>query len=87
MSEWVDGNDIAGTAGELFAVDLTGARGRCVACGQESMVGQARVYNRAPGLVVRCPSCEAVLMRLVRSPDRAWLDVRGLAYLEFALPA
>lgn len=86
MSEWVDGNDIAGTARELFAVDLTGARGRCVACGRESMVGQARVYNRAPGLVVRCPGCESVLMRLVRSPDRAWLDLRGLAYLEFALP-
>jgi hypothetical protein len=27
-----------------------------------------------------------VLMRLVRAPGRAWLDLRGLSYLELALP-
>jgi hypothetical protein len=84
--DWVDGNDIAGPARELFAVDLTAARGQCANCGREEMVAQAHVYNRAPGLVVRCAGCESVLMRLVRGPDRAWLDLRGLAYLEIALP-
>jgi hypothetical protein len=87
VMEWVDGNDIAGAARELFAVDLTTARGRCAHCGREAMVAEAHVYNRAPGLVVRCSGCGAVLMRLVRAPDRAWLDLRGLAYLEVALPS
>jgi hypothetical protein len=27
-----------------------------------------------------------VLLRLVRGPGRAWLDLRGVTYLEFALP-
>lgn len=85
--DWVDGNDIAGAAQELFALDLTMARGRCAACGREAMVAEARVFNRAPGLVARCAGCESVLMRLVRSPDRAWLDLRGLEYLQFAMPA
>jgi hypothetical protein len=84
--DWVDGNDIAGPARELFAVDLTAARGKCANCGREQMVGQTHVYNRAPGLVVRCFGCESVLMRLVRGPDRAWLDLRGLTHLEIALP-
>jgi Family of unknown function (DUF6510) len=84
---WVDGNDLAGAAGELFAIDLTMARGQCATCGRQSMVAQAHVYNRAPGLVARCPGCEAVLMRLVRAPDRAWLDMRGLTYLEIPVAA
>jgi len=86
VAEWVDGNDIAGAARELFAVDLTAARGRCVNCGREAMMAEAHVYQRAPGIVARCSGCDSVLLRLVRSPDRAWLDLRGLSYLEFPIP-
>jgi uncharacterized protein DUF6510 len=84
--EFVDGNDMAGTVRELFATDLTVARGQCVNCGRMGMLAEAHVYNRAPGLVARCPSCEAVLMRLVRAPGRAWLDMRGISALEFSMP-
>lgn len=87
VAEWVDGNDIAGPARELFAVDLTAARGRCVTCGREAMVAEAHVYSRAPGIVARCAGCGSVLLRLVRAPDRAWLDLRGLSYLEIPIPA
>ena len=83
---FVDGNEMAGPLRELFAVDVTMARGRCVGCGLMSEVAVTRVYDRAPGLVARCPGCEAVLMRVVRGPDRAWLDLRGLSVLEFSLP-
>ena len=34
------------------------------------MIAEARVYEHAAGLVARCPGCDAVLMRLVRAPDR-----------------
>jgi hypothetical protein len=87
VAEWVDGNDLAGAAREVFAVDLTAARGRCVNCGREAMVAEAHVYHRAPGIVARCAGCDSVLLRLVRAPDRAWLDLRGLAYLEIPVPA
>jgi hypothetical protein len=84
--EWVDGNDLAGAARELFSVDMTVARGQCAGCGRTGMIAEAHVFNRAPGLVVRCPQCDSMLFRLVRGPGRAWLDMRGLTYLEVSLP-
>jgi hypothetical protein len=33
-------------------------------------------------MVARCPSCDSVVLRLVRAPDRAWLDLRGVVALE-----
>jgi hypothetical protein len=83
---YVDGNQMAGTLRELFAMDVTMAHGQCVSCGRRGMVAEAKVYDHAPGLVARCPSCDSVLMRVVRSPDRAWLDMRGLTCLQFNMP-
>ena len=82
---FVDGNELAGAFRELFSVDITVARGQCAGCGREGAVAEARVYDHAPGMVARCPGCEEILLRFVRAPDRAWLDVRGLTYLQFAL--
>jgi hypothetical protein len=36
----------------------------------------------APGVVLRCPRCEAVLMRIVQAESRCWLDVQGVRSLE-----
>ena len=43
------------------------------------------VYADGPGSVARCPGCDAVVLRLVRGPDRAWLDLRGVVCLELEL--
>jgi Family of unknown function (DUF6510) len=45
-------------------------------------MAEMRVFDHAPGVVARCPSCDQVLVRLVHGPGRAWLDLRGLAYLQ-----
>ncbi len=81
-----DANMLAGPAREIFAADVTVARGRCAGCGRVDVVAELRVYADAPGLVARCPSCDAVMLRLVRSPDRAWLDLRGAVALEMPMP-
>ena len=86
MSDYLDGNMLGGTLGELFAMDVTGATVTCASCGASWAIAQARVYPHAPGMVARCPDCDAVLLRLVRGPGRAWLDMRGLTYLEVAMP-
>ena len=83
---FLDGNAAAGVLGEVFAVDVTAAVGRCAGCGAVAVLAQARVYVDAPGTVVRCAGCDAVLLRVVTAPGRAWLDLRGVSYLEFALP-
>jgi hypothetical protein len=83
MDELVlDGNAIGGLLGEIFALEVTGAGSRCDACGAVEPVGALQAYTHAPGVVVRCPHCRAVLMRVARNGGRIWLDVRGLSYLE-----
>lgn len=83
---WVDGNELAGPLREVFAIEMTTARGICVGCGQMRTVAEARVYTQAPGLVARCPGCENVLLRVVSGAGRVWLDMRGLTCLEMTLP-
>jgi len=82
----LDGNAIAGLLGEIFAVEMTTAHGTCASCGAVNEVGRVDVYVHAPGTVVRCPSCEQVLMRIVRQPGRGryWLDLSGVRCLEVA---
>ncbi|HLU73078.1 MAG TPA: DUF6510 family protein [Nonomuraea sp.] len=77
----LDGNVLAGPLSELFAVDLTAATGQCASCGRTGPVATLKVYGPDPGLVARCPGCDEVLLRLVREPDAAWLDMRGMVTL------
>jgi len=84
---YTDGNALAGPLMEIFAVDMSTASGRCAHCGLAGPVARLRVYDHAPGLVARCPSCDEVNMRVVRAPDRAWLDLRGVVALEIPLAA
>jgi predicted RNA-binding Zn-ribbon protein involved in translation (DUF1610 family) len=86
MSSYLDGNAAAGALSEVFAVDVTTAVGQCVSCGTTGAIAQTKVYADGPGLVARCPACGEVVLRLVRSADRAWLDLRGLVCLQLALP-
>jgi hypothetical protein len=79
---WSDGNALGGPLAEVFAVDLTMANGQCAGCGRVGPLAQVRVFGGSHGLVARCPTCDAVLLRFVRSPGRCWLTVTGLRYLE-----
>jgi hypothetical protein len=79
----LDGNAVAGLLGEIFVYEMTSVRSTCDSCGAVGEVGALHAYVQAPGTVVRCPRCEAVLMRLVRSQDRLWLEMRGVRSLEF----
>ncbi|HZM75544.1 MAG TPA: DUF6510 family protein [Candidatus Limnocylindrales bacterium] len=83
---FIDGNALGGPLGEIFAVDVTVATSRCASCGRTDPVAALHVYDKAPGLVARCPGCDAVVMRLVRTPTGAWLDLRGCVTLRIPLP-
>jgi hypothetical protein len=85
--EFTDGNALAGPLRELFTVDITAADGRCAACGRVGPIASLRVYghDHGPGLVARCPGCDEVILRLVRTPAEAWLDLRGTVSLRIPL--
>ena len=80
----VDGNAIGGLLREIFAVEMTAAEGTCASCGRVHAVGQVEVYMHAPGVVVRCPSCGQVQMRIVKGGGRYWLDLSGITCLVFS---
>ncbi len=80
--EHLDGNAIAGLMAELFGREMTLATGVCGTCRAVRRVAELRVYVRAPGTVVRCPVCGAVLLRIVQAPGRTWVDMRGLQTLQ-----
>jgi hypothetical protein len=77
----LDGNAIAGLLAEVFAVEMTTARGTCDGCGAVEPIGAVHVY-KAAGYVLRCPHCDAVLAKLVTDGSRTWADLRGVRALE-----
>ena len=83
--QYTDGNALAGPLMEIFGIDMSMARRTCAYCGDHGMFAQVHVYDHAPGIVARCPNCQQVNMRLVRTQDRAWLDLRGMVALEVPL--
>jgi Family of unknown function (DUF6510) len=79
---FLDGNAAAGALRSIFAMDVSAAIGRCASCGFTGPLGTAELYTHAPGLVMRCPGCETVLLRMVSAPGRSWVDLQGLAYVQ-----
>jgi hypothetical protein len=82
--QMLDGNAVGGMLVSLFGVEMTDVPGRCANCHKVSMVGALRAYTRGPGVVLRCPWCGQVVMRLVNRGDEILVDMRGATYLRFA---
>jgi hypothetical protein len=78
----LDGNAIGGVLEEIFGTEMTMAIGVCGHCGASGYVASIKVYMRAPGIVGRCAQCDAVMVRIVRSETRMWLDMSGTRSLE-----
>lgn len=78
----LDGNAVAGDLHEVFGREVTAAWSTCAGCGRVDALGAVRAYVRAPGIVLRCPACDGVLLRLVRGGGRTWLDLSGIRLLE-----
>lgn len=74
----LDGNAIAGLLHQVFGRDMTAVNGVCVSCGATRPMAELTVYLRAPGTVVRCASCEDVVMVLVTIRGITCVDLRGV---------
>ena len=73
---WLDGNGVAGTLTEVFGAEVTMIARTCGNCGTTAAVGAHRAY-RGAGLVLRCPGCADVAIRIAQLPDRNVVLVRG----------
>jgi hypothetical protein len=77
----LDGNAIAGALADVFGVEMTDADGTCAHCGAHRPVAELTVYVRGPGTVVRCRSCQGIVMVLVEVRGVTCVDLMGLAAL------
>jgi hypothetical protein len=70
----LDGNALAGELEAVFAAEITTARRVCQSCGTASAIGAHRAY-RGAGIVLRCPVCRDLAMRIVEQDarTRVWL--------------
>jgi Family of unknown function (DUF6510) len=80
----LDGNAIGGLLLEIFGADLTAAESVCGGCGLHEPVARLDVYVNAPGIVVRCRHCDAIMIRIVQGRGRTWLDLSGTRSLELS---
>ncbi|MDQ2692033.1 MAG: DUF6510 family protein [Chloroflexota bacterium] len=77
----LDANAVAGLLFEIFGVEMTASPTECAHCGSSGDVGALLAFTRGPGVVLRCSSCENVVLRIVRTPQAVYLDARGAVYL------
>ena len=49
-----------------------------------SEMGGLLAFTHAPGMVLRCPACEEVMVRIVQTPGGIYLDARGAAHVRLA---
>jgi len=80
----LDGNAAAGAMARLFGRDITDAMGTCIRCHHRGAIAETRAYLDAPGVVLRCPGCDTVLMRWTVTPAATWLEMTGLLSIEIA---
>ena len=73
----LDGNAAAGLLADCFRFDLTTAWVICAGCGAEGQLGAHPVYGITMGAVVRCATCDGVVVRVTETGGRIWLDFRG----------
>ena len=80
----LDGNAAAGALHEIFGLEMTVAPAECANCGNEAEVGGLTAFTQSPGIVLRCPACGEVMIRIVQTPEAIYFDARGAVYLKLS---
>jgi hypothetical protein len=87
MENKLDGNAAAGVLQEIFPFEMTLVQATCTGCGTTREIGALAVYMHGMGTIVRCPSCDNVLIRVAQTKGRNFLDMRGVRVLQIRAEA
>lgn len=71
------GNPAASELAGVLANDPTTVTVRCGNCGDTQAFAQLRAYLSGPGTALVCRTCDAMVARVARTPQGAWLDLSG----------
>jgi len=87
MENKLDGNAAGGVLQAIFPFEMTLVQATCTGCGTTNAICALAVYMHGMGTVVRCPSCDSVLIRVAQAKGRYWLDMRGVRVLQIGAEA
>ena len=82
MEHTLDGNAAGGILEEIFPFEMTRALTTCTNCGSTYAIGELAAYMHGMGTVLRCPSCDHVLIRIADTKGYYWLDMGGVRLLQ-----
>ena len=77
----VDGNALGGMLLEVFGREMTDAHGCCASCGSVHALGAMLIF-RSAGDVMRCPTCENVVVVATAIHERPRIHLAGIRWLE-----
>ena len=77
----LDGNAAGGLLAEVFRAEMTTALVVCAGCGARGPIAELMRYGHEMGTILRCAVCDTAVVRVARTRDRLWLDLRGAGAL------
>ena len=77
----LDGNAAGGILRDVFTHEMTVAVATCAGCATMGPVGALLDYAHGMGVVLRCPTCDTPVLRIVRTPGSLRLDLSGILLL------
>jgi ribosomal protein S27E len=78
MMNELDGNAAAGVLQEIFGREMTAVAATCATCGTVAPIGESGLYLGGPGTVIRCRSCDAVLVVVTQVRGMYCMDLMGI---------
>jgi hypothetical protein len=66
----------------IFPFDMTLVQATCAGCGATNALGAVAAYMHGMGTVLRCQSCDAVLIRMAQIRGHYLLDMQGIRVFE-----
>jgi len=73
----LDGNAAGGALARFFAGDATRMRVTCDSCGAISSLGALHLYGSPMGMILSCPKCGAVNLRVAEINGVLRVDAKG----------
>jgi hypothetical protein len=82
MEMKLDNNAAGGMLQVTFPFDMTLVQATCAGCGATNVFRAVAAYMHGMGTVLRCQSCDTVLIRMAQVRGHYFLDMPGIRVLE-----
>jgi hypothetical protein len=82
MEMKLDRNAAGGMLQMTLPFDTTLVQATCAGCGATNAFGAVAAYMHGMGTVLRCQSCDTVLIRMAQARGHYFLDMPGIRVLE-----